>query len=120
MKVYVICPTRALAKSMQESMDPFIRSWERDGHKVYYPPRDVKPGTEFEKCQQNLAAMMDCDVVQIFYHKKSIGSHFDLGMAFALGKPIRDTVVFKADGGYTREATVELLKEWRKTEPHTT
>jgi hypothetical protein len=122
MKIYVICPTRTLDKAAREYIERAVYRYEVDGNEVYFPPRDMNPylNTEFEKCQQNMGAIADADEIWVFYHKKSLGSHFDMGMAFALGKPIQAAEIFKKDNGYTRGEFVELLDQWYNTRPSET
>ena len=56
----------------------------------YIPGRDTDQ-TEFgdEVLRQNLEAMKKCDdVVYVLWDGKSMGSMFDMGMAYALGKTV--------------------------------
>ncbi len=86
MYIYLICPVRNATFDSSE----IVKALEADGHKVHFPPRDVDQTdtTGFFICDSHLKAMMEADEVHIVWDQESKGSHFDLGMAFALGKPI--------------------------------
>lgn len=49
-------------------------------------PQDCPTGQQI--CEVHLAAMRAADEVHVIWDVDSKGSHFDLGMAYALGKPI--------------------------------
>lgn len=86
--IFVICPVRSGA--LNEEVKKYVEEWERKCGSVYWPTRDTDQndpiGTKI--CRQNLEGMKACSEVHIFWHPDSKGSHFDLGMAFALNKPI--------------------------------
>lgn len=87
MKIFLICPIR---DKDQEENEHFTKLLEDQGHEVYYPARDTNQfGLELEICNANYNAMVEADIVAIVYDRESKGSHFDLGMAFALGKTVR-------------------------------
>ena len=58
---------------------------------VYWPPRDTDQSDPIglEICKANREAIEQADVVHIIWDGKSTGSLFDLGMVFALDKPLR-------------------------------
>lgn len=61
-----------------------------DGSRVHFPPDDAPQDdpTGLAICQTHLRAMKLADEVHVFWDVESKGSHFDLGMAYALGKKI--------------------------------
>jgi nucleoside 2-deoxyribosyltransferase len=67
-----------------------VNGLRMEGHKVHYPPYDVNQDcpTGLSICEAHLKAMVECDAVILFYDETSGGSKFDLGMAYALNKPI--------------------------------
>jgi hypothetical protein len=62
----------------------------KEGHGVHFPPDDAPQDdpTGAAICATHLAAMREADEVHVFWDVDSFGSHFDLGMAYALGKRI--------------------------------
>ena len=99
MKVYLICPVRCADPAVLERCAAYVESLERDGHTVHYPPRDVDQGdtTGLGICDAHLRAMEAADEVHVAWDVESKGSHFDLGMAFALRKDIRRVFTVHAD-----------------------
>lgn len=84
MYIYLICPVR----NSTFDAAPIVAALEADGHKVHWPPRDVDQDdpTGLRICTAHLKAMYEADEVHVVWDVNSKGSHFDLGMAFALGK----------------------------------
>lgn len=87
MKVYLICPVRNPTIDCTD----LVAVAEKNGHVVHFPPRDVDQDdpTGERICREHLAAMKNCDQVWVAWDANSKGSHFDFGMAYALGKPIK-------------------------------
>lgn len=89
MKIYLIQPVRRLTPAIQIDIENYIYIKEEEGHQVYAPHRDTKQdGTALEICRANRQAIQDADEVHIFWDNESLGSHFDLGIAFAYDKKI--------------------------------
>lgn len=73
---------------------------EADDHHVHFPPRDAPqddPAGE-RICTTHRDAMIACDEVHVLWVVDTKGSHFDLGMAYALGKPIKAVAALKTGG----------------------
>lgn len=87
---YIICPVRNISLEQQKEIDGYVLSLEKQGINVHYPPRDVEQNdpTGFNICFSHRQALLISDEVHIFWDINSKGSHFDLGMAFALGKKL--------------------------------
>jgi len=76
----------------------------------YIPGRDTtQVTTEKEILQANLNGLVGCDEVHVLWDLSSLGTIFDMGMAFALGKPIKiiktkthhwTKFIVKREGGY--------------------
>lgn len=68
----------------------YAEDLERNGHRVHYPPRDAPQDDPTGQviCETHRAAMLAADEVHVIWDVNSKGSHFDLGMAYALGKRI--------------------------------
>ena len=71
-------------------MQGYVSSLEAEGIRVYWPPRDTDQDDPIglRICSDNRAAMEGADVVRVVWDPESQGSLFDLGMAFAMRKPI--------------------------------
>lgn len=94
--VYIIVPVRDADPALAED---YVSRLESKGHKVHYPPRDVWQGCPTGKsiCQKHREAMTISDEVHVIWDVESKGSHFDLGMAYALGKPIIPIALVRPD-----------------------
>ena len=115
MKIFLISPVR-----LGENQDArkYAEALERYGDEVYYPIRDtnqVDPTGGWKICQKNMSAINNADEVHIFYHPESQGIHFDLGVAFALGKKV--LLVNTTEWGEYKNQNKSFLKvigEWEK------
>jgi hypothetical protein len=87
MRIYLICPVR---NGTPEDVAEYVAIREADGDTVHFPPRDVEQDdpTGARICAEHRNAMGWCDECHVFWDAASSGSHFDLGMAYALHKPI--------------------------------
>lgn len=99
MKIYVICPVRNADPAVLEGVAEHVRSCEARGHDVHYPPRDVAQDcpTGVSICEAHRSAMLAADEVHLFWDVQSKGSHFDLGMAYALSKKLVPVSCFGGD-----------------------
>jgi hypothetical protein len=89
--VFLICPVRNATDEQKQKMKDYIFELESTGKTVYYPDRDTDQtddGIGFRICADNKNAINNSKEVHIFWDKNSQGSLFDLGMAFALRKPL--------------------------------
>jgi len=84
MKVAIIGSTQYLSR-MQEHAD--ILTYK--GHQVKLPALDSIKGDELAICSYNRSIIEWADEVHVFWDQRSLGTIFDLGMAFALRKPIK-------------------------------
>jgi len=84
---FLICPVRGHDIKETENI---VESLESDGWNVYWPPRDTDQDDKhgFNICCENRQGIIHADKVFVIWDGKSTGSLFDLGMAFALHKPI--------------------------------
>lgn len=113
MQVYVICPVRAVTTLQVQEIEKQVRLLEGMGFTVYWPPRnnqyeDTDP-TGMAICNANLHAIRAADIVAIWYDWTSTGSHFDLGMAYALQKPL---LWLNASGNTTGKAFYNFIRAW--------
>jgi nucleoside 2-deoxyribosyltransferase len=110
MRIFLVCSVRAGDPRRQEAQEHYVACLEKRGHTVHYPPRDTdqsKSGLEI--CRQNLRAIRKADEVHVFYFADSQGTHFDIGMAFALKKKTRRVNSIVIDEG---KSFPRMLWEW--------
>jgi nucleoside 2-deoxyribosyltransferase len=90
MKIYLIMPVRLALVSAQIAANAYLKKLEAEGHSVHFPPRDApqEDPTGQRICEVHRSAMEAADEVHVLWDIDSKGSHFDLGMAYALRKPI--------------------------------
>jgi nucleoside 2-deoxyribosyltransferase len=95
MRIYLICPVRNATRTFES----YVAELEAQGHTVHFPPRDVAQDcpTGQTICEKHRAAMIEADEVHVVWDVESKGSHFDLGMAYALHKPIVAVQALHAD-----------------------
>lgn len=69
--------------------EQYVSLLEQLGHSVHYPARDTNQhDIGINICRQNMNAIKQSDEVHVFYSPDSQGTHFDMGMAFAMGKKV--------------------------------
>ena len=85
MKIYIICAVRKASEEYKKKLEEYTFQLESEGHEVHLPHRDVDQSQSgLTICKDHRWAMDQCDRVDIFYSPDSQGTHFDIGMAFAL------------------------------------
>jgi nucleoside 2-deoxyribosyltransferase len=87
MKTFLICPVRGIDPTTQLET---VQKLEADGYVVHWPPRDTNQDDSIglRICNDNREAIRAADVVHVIWDGNSQGCLFDLGIAFALGKPV--------------------------------
>jgi nucleoside 2-deoxyribosyltransferase len=101
MNIYIICAVRNASPERVAQIRGYASHLRGGlGHHVHFPPDDApqEDPTGEAICRTHLAAMKECDEVHVFWDVKSSGSHFDLGMAYALGKKIVPVACEQPDG----------------------
>ena len=91
MHIYLICPVRLSTPEVRRLSDEYVTTTESAGHTIFYPPRDVDQvnSTVEQIIAVELEAIRAADEVHVFWDINSRGSHFDLGAAMVLGKPVK-------------------------------
>lgn len=109
MNAFLICPVRGHDPLEAEA---FVAALEDRGWAIYWPPRDTDQGDPvgLDICKQNLAAIKQAERVFIIYDPTSDGSLFDLGMAFALGKPL--TVLHAPPENASGKGFGKMIRAW--------
>ena len=91
MKIFFACPVRYISEDYFQNILSQVFALEDEGHRVYFPHHHTNQDdpTGLRICKDNRQAIKDADVVYVIWDGLSQGVMFDLGIAFALRKPIR-------------------------------
>lgn len=92
MKIFIICPVRMASEQEKRRLEKYVIELTSEGNSVYYPAvhtnqEDTETGG-YRICSDNRNAIMEADEIHVFWNPESKGTLFDLGMAFALKKPL--------------------------------
>lgn len=114
MRIHLICPVRGVSEEQQREIDEYVLSLENEGHEVHNPKYAVDQNDEtgWNICEGHYNSMIKSDRIDIFWDIDSKGSHFDLGMAFALGMPVKLVKLYKEDAA--GKSYVKVIKEMEK------
>jgi nucleoside 2-deoxyribosyltransferase len=90
MRIFLICPVRYASEEQTTGIARYVLAQEQvEGNVVHWPARDTMQNQgSLKVCEDNRFAMEHADEVHVWYDPNSQGSLFDLGMAFAMGKPV--------------------------------
>lgn len=119
-KIHIICPVRGITPEQKKEMEEYVKQLRADGHQVHYPPDSVDQTdpTGYRICAAHLASMTQADEVHLFWEISSSGSHFDLGMFFALrlilgviGKEPKLVLVKNFQEDTPNKSYVKVIKE---------
>ena len=87
-KMFLIHPIRNISEDYADAIkteSAFLSQF----YEVYDPATMTNQNaSEMDICEANRTAMMAANVVGVIWDGKSQGCLFDLGMAFAMGKPV--------------------------------
>ena len=114
-KYFAIRPVRNITPEYQDGIETQIKFIESQGHIVYDPIRDTNQSDAngYRICSDNLEAIKNCDEILFMWDGKSQGCLFDLGMAFALGKPIQ-TVIGYVPGMTPYKSFQNMVFAWEE------
>lgn len=113
-KIFLICPVRNANDNQRKWIEDYVSEKETEGHKVHAPhlhTRQIDLFGGYAICKQNAEAVASSSLVSIYYDKESIGSVFDLGVTYALNKPI-DLLNENEIEFNDNEFTDNLIKNW--------
>jgi hypothetical protein len=101
-------------EEQQKEIDDYARQLQGEGHEVHNPKYavDQDDATGFNICLGHLHSMMMANRIDVFWDVNSKGSHFDLGMAFALNKPIKLVKIYQPDN--EGKSYVKVIQEIQK------
>ncbi len=85
MNIFLICPVRGISEKEEEAIGRYVANLKGEGHKVHWPLYDTNQidPIGLRICGDNRFAIYEADEVHIYWTRKSKGSLFDFGMAFA-------------------------------------
>jgi len=109
-RIFIICTVRGASEEYRKELEDYVISLEEEGVNVHLPHRDTKQDAKgIDICNQNAGAIKASDEVHIFYNPDSQGTHFDMGVAFSLGKKmvVVKTIKYGPGKSYAR-----MLHEW--------
>jgi len=119
MKVFIISPVRNASENLKKRIARDVRELEVNGFEVYNPRVDnqyqLSDDTGYEICWRNMEVMEVVHLILVYYDSTSQGVHFDLGMAFAMKKPI--VVINMEYGGdinKKQKSFPRMLYAWRR------
>lgn len=115
MRTFLICPVRGVEPHVSQA---FVAQLEADGYEVHWPHRDTDQNDEvgLRICRDNMAAIAAADVVHVIWDGKSQGCLFDLGIAFALNKPIVTLSLPPPSAGKSFQ---NMMRVWHRDGPRT-
>ena len=103
-KLFLICPVRNATDEQKRWIEDFVQEKYDAGYTIHAPhlhTRQVDMLGGYAICRQNAEAIASSQEVDIFYDQSSTGSVFDLGVAYALHKPLvllnKDEIEFNPD-----------------------
>ena len=111
-KAFLICPVRNTSDLENIAISRFVDDLSV-AYDLYYPKRDTnqKDQTGLRICKDNRRAIKDADIVFVIWDGKSQGSLFDLGMAFAMNKPLQIVSIPKLIGSKSFQ---DMMTAWEK------
>jgi len=114
MRIHLICPVRNVSEEQQKEIDNYANKLIKTGHIVHNPKYAVNQEDEtgFDICNSHYRFMINAHRVDIFWDVNSKGSHFDLGMAFALRKHIKLVKSYTPD--IEEKSYVKVMNEMEK------
>jgi len=111
-EIFIISTVRSATEEYVNKLEQYVQKLESSGHSVHLPHRDTnQENSGFDICVQNTNAINDADEVHIFYNSKSQGTHFDLGVAFALNKKL---VVVENENYCKGKSFAKMIDEWSR------
>jgi hypothetical protein len=111
-KIFIICSVRGMSEEYCSKLEKYVSDLESKGNIVHLPHRDTNQNSSgLGICIQNMIAIKEANEVHIFYSSKSQGTHFDMGVAFALNKPI---IIVENEVYGEGKSFARMIDEWAK------
>ena len=113
-KIFLICPVRNATEEQKNWIENFVAKKFDDGYTVHAPHLHTRQTDLFGGyaiCKQNAEAVASSQEVDIYYSQSSTGSVFDLGVAYALHKPL--VILNKQNINFNHEDLIDsTLDSW--------
>lgn len=113
-KIFLICPVRNATDNQKQWIENFVKEKYTEGYIIHAPHLHTVQSDLFGGyaiCRQNANAVATSEEIDIYYDQSSTGSVFDLGVAYALSKPLvllnKDEIIFNDN-----DFTDLLIKYW--------
>lgn len=90
-KIFLICPVRNATPEQRKWIENFVYEKYNNGYIIHAPHLHTRQSDLFGGyaiCKQNALAVATSNEINIYYDQTSTGSVFDLGVAYALNKPL--------------------------------
>ena len=90
-KIFLICPVRNATPEQRKWIENFVITKYSEGYIIHAPHLHTRQTDLFGGyaiCKQNAEAVATSNEIDIYYDQSSTGSVFDLGVAYALHKPL--------------------------------
>jgi hypothetical protein len=113
--VGVICSVRTGAD--KEYIEAYVKALEDAGHRVFYPGRDteqVDATGGIRICKDNHHSFRECYEIHVIFHPESQGTLFDLGLCFAMGKPLKVVNPLEPTAG---KSFKNMILKWQEENP---
>lgn len=85
-KIFLVCPVRNVSDGVNDEIREYVSKLRKEGHSVHWPYYDTNQddpiGTRI--LLDNTKKIFEADEIHFWFDKNSSGSHFDLGVTFAL------------------------------------
>ncbi len=92
-KIFLICPVRNATPEQRKWIEDFTKEKQESGYRIHAPHLHTNQndpyGGGYFICKQNAEAIASSEEIDIYYDQSSTGSVFDLGVAYALHKPLK-------------------------------
>lgn len=113
-KIFLICPVRNATFEQREWIENFVSEKYSDGYIIHAPHLHTRQTDLFGGyaiCVQNAEAVAASQEIDIYYDQSSTGSVFDLGVAYALHKPLK--LLNKKEITFNEENFTDMiLRDW--------
>ena len=113
-KIFLICPVRNATKEQRKWIENFVKEKNNEGYIIHAPhihTRQIDLFGGYAICVQNANAVATSSEINIYYDQTSTGSVFDLGVAYALHKPLK--ILNKNEIIFDEEDLIDvIIKDW--------
>ena len=120
-KIFLICPVRNATQEQRNWIEKFVVQKYNEGYLIHAPhlhTRQLDLFGGYAICKQNAEAVATSQEIDIYYDQSSAGSVFDLGVAYALHKPL--IILNKNEIVFNNEDLIDsIIKEWPYNEEKT-